>query len=1137
LLWFFAISLFVSSSLLFLVQPMIGKMILPRLGGTPAVWNTCMVFFQAVLLVGYAYTHSLSSWSDRRRQVVVHGLLLVFPFVALPFALGEWVPTESNPVFEVLWLLLGLVGLPFFVVATSAPLLQKWFTHTGHPAAKDPYFLYGASNLGSMLALVLYPIVVEPYFDLDTQSVLWTVGYALLLALVVMCGVLVWRSPPAVALAGPVPAENPPAPVLPVAETSTAVQTARHRKRGGAFSALPKATAASPPELDLNRMAGLRWVGLASLPLTIMLIVPFCLRTPHFQGSVLWGWVPGEVFWIALWGIYATALILLCCTKPWTWMEDTLLTFLIGQPVLLVGLFVYGFWLIADVTLPTGIVFVLSLVTFLLPLNFIFGLGLGSATPRPDDAPTALRRLRWVGLAAAPSSLMLGLTTYLTTDIASIPLFWVIPLALYLLTFILVFARWPWVWTERPHTIVLWVQPFCLLFLVLIVVGRQAIPIWLMLGLHTLVFFLTALVCHGELAKDRPAARHLTEFYLWMSVGGVAGGLFNGLIAPIYFWFGVVEYPLAGVLAILLRPQLFASPPFIPGDSEPDHPTSTGLALDFILPFAVGVLGYLVLGDLFLGYAKLAALVILLAACVTMFPRPVRAGLAVAALFVAGHVQYRAKEILIFEDRGYFGFVRVRESYVEYEHGPDVVDRLFERTLIHGGINHGSQYVAGEVIRKREGEKPERHDMDLQRLLQIRRRTITYFTKHSGVGQLFESQRWPDARLPAAHVALGGNPLAQLVNLHSEPPVAVVGLGIGTLAAHGRPLQHISFFEIDPLVTSLSVPRGYEIDPTVTGMPPLAPEDDDPYFYYIRDARQRGARVDVVVGDGRLSLKNAPDKRMYDKYYQIIVLDAFSSDAIPVHLLTEEAVKLYLDKLADGGVLVFNATNRYVDLYPVIADVGKAHGLNVMGYGDSNHENDSERFPSDWVLLQRPQDKFVRTAAHGKIEHTPFFSGGPPLHERSAIRERVADKGELSFWVQNRWTRPVTELNIRWTSESRPRAQTVNRKVNVGAWPTEVWRTRSQEPMTIQSVEVFFADGSKQEFELKFDCSPASRKQGQRVVLDLKTKKVDHQLVLDEPTVRLEDLWQKPIPTGRYLWTDTYSNVLRVLSLRGVSED
>src|SRR5882724_5882509 len=177
---------------------MIGKMILPLLGGTPAVWNTCMVFFQAMLLVGYAYTHTLTSYQSRRRQLLIQSALLFLPalFLMLPFSLGDWKPpTEENPVFQLLWLLLGVVGLPFFIVATSAPLLQKWFATTGHRAAKDPYFLYGASNLGSMLGLLLYPALFEYQWDLETQAIVWAVGYALLIVLVAGCAYLVWRTP------------------------------------------------------------------------------------------------------------------------------------------------------------------------------------------------------------------------------------------------------------------------------------------------------------------------------------------------------------------------------------------------------------------------------------------------------------------------------------------------------------------------------------------------------------------------------------------------------------------------------------------------------------------------------------------------------------------------------------------------------------------------------------------------------------------------------------------------------------------------------------------------------------------------------------------------------------------------------
>src|SRR5262245_6696633 len=189
---------------MFLVQPMNGKMILPQLGGTPAVWNTCMVFFQAMLLIGYGYTHLVTTTLSARRQVLVQIAVLFLPFVVLPFALGDWSPPEDrNPIFSLLGKLALMVGLPFFAVSTTAPLLQKWFAHTGHPAAKDPYFLYGASNLGSMLGLALYPLVVEPSLPVtaatgeatyETQVHLWTAGFALFVGMVMICGIIIWAT-------------------------------------------------------------------------------------------------------------------------------------------------------------------------------------------------------------------------------------------------------------------------------------------------------------------------------------------------------------------------------------------------------------------------------------------------------------------------------------------------------------------------------------------------------------------------------------------------------------------------------------------------------------------------------------------------------------------------------------------------------------------------------------------------------------------------------------------------------------------------------------------------------------------------------------------------------------------------------
>jgi hypothetical protein len=725
----------------------------------------------------------------------------------------------------------------------------------------------------------------------------------------------------------------------------------------------------------------LRALGLASLPLGAMLLYARYIE-PGIAAT------PG--LWVSLWGIYAIGFLWLGMLKPWTWLDDTRLTFLVLQPVAMVAAFV---GLVKDPGLPAGLWFVLFLTSVCFPLYFLFG------EPRKSgsalDAPTVGRRLRWIGLSAAPSSLMLGVTTYLTTDIAAIPLFWVVPLALYLLTFILVFLRWPTTWTERPHTIVLWVQPVALAGLAVTAVGGYAWPAWLTFLLHLTVFFLTALVCHGELAKDRPSARYLTEFYLWMSVGGVLGGLFNGLIAPVAFQFGVVEYPLAVLLAIMLRPSLVGEQTLIPGDSRPRKPTDLGRALDLFFPLALGLFWFIILGmepskQMLAGCLILAGLL-----CLSLLTRPLRAALALTALVIAANVQGESRSDLLHEERGFFGFLRVRES-----RDVDEIHRrvLVKRTLYHGGINHGSQYI---FSRNAEGE-------DTLLRPDTRRRLITYFTPASGIGQVFESfkglkpavqklpfrnaQVWTDARLPTAIAGLGGNPYAQIVATQAEMPFAVVGLGLGTLAAQARPFQHMTFYEIDPGVIRLS-------------------EGKDPYFYYVKDARERGARVDFVVGDGRLTMRKAPER-----YYHIIVLDAFSGDAIPVHLLTDNAIKEYLTKLVDGGVLIFNATNRYIDLRPVLADLAEQNDMVCYAFGDWGEDGaDNDRFSSDWVVLQRKFDRFRIATPDGAVKIKPGFSGSLPLTQQIDLNVRYVLTRNDGRVTESHWLLPEATGEHIWT--------------------------------------------------------------------------------------------------------------------------
>src|SRR6266545_902436 len=412
----YAVTMFAGATLLFVVQPMVGKMILPLLGGTPAVWSTCMVFFQAALLGGYAYAHASTARLRPSRQALLHLVVLAVPLAVLPLAVNPRLLRggEANPVLDVLTLLSVSVGLPFLVVSATAPLLQKWFTQTDHPAARDPYFLYAASNLGSMLALLGYPTLVEPRLPLTgpgwlTQTTLWSAGYGVLAMLTALCALALWWKPAAAAAA--------------------------------------EAGADAPVE------------------------------------------------------------------------------------------------------------------------------------PRPGGP----RRLRWIALAFVPSSLLLGATTYITTDLAAVPLLWVLPLAIYLLSFILVFGRWP----ARLHRLVVAATaPIVLVVFFLMLSGFKQ-RIWITVLWHFLLLFVIALACHGELALTRPSPRHLTQFYLLLSVGGVLGGFTSALIAPVVLR-SLAEYPLVMALACLLvgRP------------SSPSSQVARSLFKDVTLALAVGAAGLVLISDL-----------------------------------------------------------------------------------------------------------------------------------------------------------------------------------------------------------------------------------------------------------------------------------------------------------------------------------------------------------------------------------------------------------------------------------------------------------------------------------------------------------------------------------------------------------
>jgi spermidine synthase len=788
----YALTLFISALLLFLVQPLIGKLIVPLLGGFPSVWNTCMVFFQAMLLAGYAYAHFSCNWLGERKQAVLHvGLLALVAVAVILFRLEvfrDLVPSsEDNVVQLVLGLLVLLAvaaGLPFFAVSATAPLLQRWFANTDHPAARDPYFLYAASNIGSMMALLSYPAAIEPELTLVEQRWAWSVGFALLVLLIAVCAVLFWRAP--------APAAGLPA-----------------RKE------------------------------LASVPVPVTDAVT---ATPAFRRFAL------------------------------------------------------------DVAGPS----------------------LALALDREHEEITFGRALRWIALAFVPSSLMLGVTTYITTDIAAIPLLWILPLALYLLSFILVFSQMPsWV-----HKLMVLAMPVLLLLLIFFMLSHFPTRMWALILLHLVVLFFVAMVCHGELARTRPAARHLTTFYLLMSVGGVLGGLFNALLAPVLFT-SLAEYRVTMVLAALLLPRL---------DEPGKPPTRLTHWLDLLLPVGLGLICLEFFGlrlsepfpvtnrvlNWFDGLAgqdqgetarQIVAQIHGLAARLhaggsnlvvilqygppillgyLLVERPLRFGLGVAAILFAGSLPALLDPAVMYRTRSFFGVLNVKETHptITFNGEQTAVEA---HSLLHGNILHGEQY---------QGD-PYRYQ------------AITYYYGNGPIGQIFAAFQGDAAK----------------------KDVAVIGLGTGTMAAYARPGDRYTFYEIDRKVKETSF-------------------DQKTYFSYVQDAKARGADVNIVLGDARLSLDRERQTKSEQKF-DLIVVDAFSSDAIPVHLLTREALQIYRAKLKDDGIVVFHTSNRYLDLEPVVGNIAAAEGMACIMQSDTNVTADTPgKLSSTWVLVANHEADF-----------------------------------------------------------------------------------------------------------------------------------------------------------------------------------
>ncbi|HVF44740.1 MAG TPA: fused MFS/spermidine synthase [Pyrinomonadaceae bacterium] len=773
----FAATLFLSALLLFWVQPLAGKMVLPLLGGAPAVWNTCLLFFQAALLAGYGYVHASTRWLSTRAQVVLHVALLAAAALALPVAVSEsraGAPDEAHPALWLLKTLALTAGPPFLALSASAPLLQKWFSRTRDPSAKDPYFLYSASNAGSLLALLAFPALFEPTLTLGGQARAWAMGYGALAVLVVAC--------------------------------------AAASLRAGARGDAARGSDAPADETDDAR------------------------ATADEGGAVRDG---------------------------------------LG--------------------------------------------GVGGA-----EALTPRRRLRWALLAFVPSSLVMGVTTYVTTDLVAVPLLWVVPLALYLLSFVIVFARGRVV----SRGLAAKVLPGAAVMLALVYLSGATQPAWFLIFFHLLFLFTAALVCHGQLADDRPDARHLSEFYLWLAAGGALGGLFNALVAPLVFR-TVVEYPLVIVLASYLRPafrrergrlfglRLGARRGAVVskfraegGDADDEGgAASNGRAADVESVAgsdedAVGVSGAAgaegrvrvvdLLPPLYLG-ALAAALSFMaqqfevspaeraaLALGAPLFllnyffaPRPLRFAVGLCAIMLASAYFYEPRGPVLDESRNFYGTHRVTA---------DSSDRV--HWLSNGSTLHGTQYT------------------DMKRACE----PLSYYHREGPLGSVF--------------AALGAKPDAR------PRGVAVVGLGAGTTAAYARAGESWTFYEIDPEVIRIA-------------REPLL-------FSYLSSCA--AAPVNILTGDARLRLREAPPNA-----YDLIVLDAFSSDAVPAHLLTREAVALYLSKLAPGGLIAFHVSNRSLELERVALGVSADAGLDARVFADEPDEEgrDPNHDASTWVVAAR----------------------------------------------------------------------------------------------------------------------------------------------------------------------------------------
>jgi spermidine synthase len=675
----YAAAIFLSSSLLFLVEPMAGKRLLPLLGGSSSVWITCLVFFQSVLLAGYLCAHWIATRLRPRAQAIVYGLLLAASLAQVASNLNpELRASTLHPVYSVLWLLTGLIGVPFLVLSATNPLLQAWYARGAFKNASaeegialplaPPYRLFALSNFGSLLALVAYPAVIEPYFSLHAQTVWWSAGF---LVFVLMCGVISLR------------------------------------------------TSNSP-------------------------IIKSQIVKPEIERS-----------------------------------------------------------------------------------------------GTPEHSPTPGERTLWLLMAGCGALLLSAVTSHLSQNIAAIPLLWIIPLTVYLLTFVVAFSRGKLYF----RWLVVRLLPVALGGIgYLIANPDEDVAIKIAVPFFCTTLFIACLFCHGELYRRRPGPGYATQYYLFIAAGGALGSMFVGVLAPLVFS-GSYELAWSLVYTASLAAVLMWKEHF-------------GWRLFWIA-------------------ATLGLLVVVV-------------------------LQVRAYgENAIVQVRSFYGTLRVTQESTE--------DAGMFRTLVHGNIQHGTQFFGSN---------------------ELRTDPTTYYTHDSGIGL-------------ALDLCCKGN----------SRRVGAVGLGAGTLAAYGRPGDVFRFYEINPRVEIIA--RNV--------------------FTYLRESQ---AKIEIAHGDARLSMEAEPPER-----YDVIAVDAFSGDAIPVHLLTAEAIQLYQRHLRPGGIIAFHISNQFLDLAPVVQQQAAHAGLRAVIVSTPDN-SDTGAYAADWVLVTS-DEKFLA------------------LPEVSAASAEIPSRRDLRLWTDD----------------------------------------------------------------------------------------------------------------------------------------